>query len=165
MRWDAGPWAPQRSNHSFVSSYWVAGEHIHTAPDVYAEEIYSEPQADPKAIRVGRRLGLLIVDQFEYPPPFLVVPRLIAAATGDFWNFRRVWFALNLAVVVAGLIIVAARFDRALGTGARWLTPFALVAPAMMVTLIMGNVQLAIIAASMIAMVLFDRGRSAAGGA
>ena len=94
-----------------------------------------------------------------------MLPRLIAATTGDFWGFRRAWFALNLTIVLAGLIIVALRFDRALGTGARWLTPFALVAPAMVITLIMGNVQLAIIAASMIAMVLFERGRHAAGGA
>jgi hypothetical protein len=165
VTWEASPWLPQRSVHSCVSSYWVASEHIHTATDIYAEEIYSEPQADPKAIRIGRRLGPLIVDQFEYPPPFLVLPRLIAATTGDFWGFRRAWFALNLAVVLAGVIIVALRFDRALGTGARWLTPFALVAPAMVITLIMGNVQLAIIAASMMAMVLFERGRHAAGGA
>ena len=147
-----------------MSSYWVACENIHTAPDVYAEDIYSTPQADPKAIRIGRRLGPLVVDQFEYPPPFLVLPRLIAAATGDFWSFRRFWFALNLGIVVAGLLMVATRFDRALGTASRWLTPFALLAPAMVITLIMGNVQLAIIAASMIAMVLFERGRHAAGG-
>ena len=164
MRWEAGPWTPQRSNHSCVSSYWVACEHIHTAADIYAEEIYSLPQADPKAIRTGRRIGPLIVDQFEYPPPFLVLPRLMAAVTGDFWGFRRLWFALNLAVVVAGLIIVAMRFDRELATCSGWLTPFALLPPAMVVTLIMGNVQLAIIAASMIAMVLFERGRYAAGG-
>ena len=164
VRWEARPWTPQRSNHSCVSSYWVACEHVDTASDVYAEKIYSMPQADPRAIRVGRHIGPLIVDQYEYPPPFLVLPRLIAAGTGDFWGFRRVWFALNLAVVVAGLIIVATRFDGALATGALWLTPFALLAPAMVSTLIMGNVQLAIIAASMIAMVLFERGRYAAGG-
>jgi hypothetical protein len=164
-RWDASPWTPQRSNHSCVSSYWVACAAVRIAPDVYAEEIYSIPQADPAAARVGRPIGPFVIDQYEYPPAFLVLPRLIASATGDFWTFRRVWFALNLAVVVAGLVIVAARFDRALGTYARWLTPFVLVAPAMVITLVMGNVQLAIIAAAMIAMVLFERGRHAAGGA
>ena len=163
-RWEPAPWTPQRSNHSCVSSYWVACDVVHAAPDVYAEEIYSMPQADRTAPRVGRQFGPLLVDQYEYPPPFLVLPRLMAAATGDFWSFRRLWFALNLAVVAAGLVIVAARFDGALGTHARWLTPFVLVAPAIVITLIIGNVQLAIIAASMIAMVLFERGRHAAGG-
>jgi hypothetical protein len=162
--WDASPWMPQRSNHSCVSSYWVACDTVRTTADIYAEEIYSIPQANPAAARVARPIGPLLIDQYEYPPPFLVLPRLTAAVTGDFWSFRRLWFALNLAVVLAGLVIVAARFDRALGTGARWLTPFVLVAPAMIVTVVMGNVQLAIIAASMIAMVLFERHRHAAGG-
>ena len=163
-RWDASPWTPQRSSHSCASSYWVACEAVRTTPDIYAEEIYSFPQHDPAAERLARPIGPLLVDQYEYPPPFLALPRLMAAVTGDFWGFRRLWFALNLAVILAGLIMVAVRFDRALGTGARWLTPFVLVAPAMMITVVMGNVQLAIIAASLIAMILFERGRHAAGG-
>jgi alpha-1,2-mannosyltransferase len=163
-RWTASPLTPQRSEHSCVSAYWVACGAIRTAPDIYAEEIYSVPQANAAAVRVARPIGPLWVDQYEYPPAFLALPRLIAAATGDFWGFRRFWFALNLAVVVAGLLMVAVRFDRALGTHARWLTPFVLVAPAIIITLVIGNVQLAIIAASMIAMILFERGRHAAGG-
>ncbi len=164
-RWEGRPWTPQQSKHSCVSSYWVACDHIRTAPDIYAEAIYSLPQVDPRAPRVPRPIGPLAIDQYEYPPPFLVLPRLIAAVSGDFWGFRRIWFALNLAVIVAGLVVVAARFDRALGTYARWLTPFALLAPAMVITLLMGNIQLAIIAASMLAMVLFESGRHAGGGA
>ena len=147
-----------------MSSYWVACDRIGSARDIYAEEIYSLPQVDPSAPRVGRPLGPLIVDQYKYPPSFLVLPRLIAAATGDFWGFRRVWFALNLAVVAAGVILVAARFDRALATHALWLTPFALLASSIIITLVMGNVQLAIVAMSMIAMLMFDRRRHAAGG-
>jgi hypothetical protein len=163
-RWDGRPWTPQRSNHSCVSSYWIACEHIRSAPDVYAEEIYSVPQVNPRAPRQARPIGPLLIDQFEYPPAFLVLPRLIAAMTGDFWGFRRVWFALNLAAVVAGVILIAARFDRALGTRALWLTPFVVLPPAIVSTFVMGNVQLAIIAISMVAMVLFERQRHAAGG-
>src|SRR5829696_6315081 len=99
-RWEGRPWTPQRSNHSCVSSYWIACEHIRSAPDVYAEEIYSIPQVNRAAPRLPRPIGPLLIDQFEYPPAFLVLPRLIGAVTGDFWGFRRVWFALNLAAVV-----------------------------------------------------------------
>ena len=164
-RWNASPLTPQRSNHSCVSSYWVACESVRTAPDIYDEVIYSVPTADPTAARVARPIGPLLIDQYEYPPPFLVLPRLLAAATGDFWSFRRLWFALNLAVIVAGLVLVGARLDRTAGTHATWLTPFVLVPPAMIVTIIMGNIQLAVIAAALIAMVLFERGRHVAGGA
>jgi alpha-1,2-mannosyltransferase len=163
-RWEGRPWTPQRSNHSCVSSYWIACEHIRGAPDIYAEEIYSIPQVNPAALRVPRPIGPLLIDQYEYPPVFLVLPRLIGGATGDFWGFRRVWFALNLAAVVAGAILIAARFDGALGTHALWLTPFVGLAPAIVITLVMGNVQLAIIAVSMIAMVFLERERHAAGG-
>ncbi|HUR22016.1 MAG TPA: hypothetical protein VMZ90_14470, partial [Vicinamibacterales bacterium] len=143
--WGAGVLTPQRSNHSCASAYWVACDAVRTRPDVYAEEIYSVPQANPAAPRVGRPLGPLIIDQYEYPPPFLVLPRLIAAATGDFWGFRRVWFVLNLAAILAGVILLARRFDRPQGTYAVMLTPFVLLAPSTMITLVMGNVQLAII--------------------
>ena len=164
-QWQGRPWTPQRSDHSCVSSYWVACDRIRDAPDIYAEEIYSVPQADPSARRVGRRIGPLLVDQYEYPPAFLLLPRVIAAGTADFWGFRRVWFALNLAVVAIGLILVARRLDGALSTDALWLTPFVLIPPAIMITFVMGNVQLATIAISMIAMLLFERARPAAGGA
>src|SRR5215204_1780744 len=134
-RWEGRPWTPQRSNHSCVSSYWIACEHIRSAPDVYAEEIYSIPQVNRAAPRLPRPIGPLLIDQYEYPPAFLVLPRLVGVVTGDFWGFRRVWFALNLAAVVAGVILIAARFDRALGTHARWLTPFVVLAPAIVITL------------------------------
>jgi alpha-1,2-mannosyltransferase len=163
-RWDGRPWTPQRSNHSCVSSYWIACAHIRSAPDVYAEEIYSIPQVNRAAPRLPRPIGPLLIDQYEYPPAFLVLPRLVAVMTGDFWGFRRVWFALNLAAVAAGVVLIAARFDRALGTHALWLTPFVAVAPAIVITFVMGNLQLAIIAVSMIAMVLFERKHHAAGG-
>jgi len=163
-QWEGRPWTPQRSNHSCVSSYWVACERIRTAPDIYAEEIYSFPQVNAAAPRLARPIGPLLIDQYEYPPAFLVLPRIIGAATDDFWGFRRVWFALNLVAVAAGLILIGARFDRALGTHALWLTPFVLVPPAIVITLILGNIQLAIIAVSMIAMALFERQRHAAGG-
>ena len=60
-------------------------------------------------------------------------------------------------MVVAAVILVARRFDRALGTHALALTPFVLLAPAVVITFIIGNVQLAIIAVSMVAMLMFER--------
>ena len=48
-----------------------------------------------------RKLGPLNVDNYEYPPPFLLVPRILGLVTPDFWGFRRLWFALNFGLVVA----------------------------------------------------------------
>lgn len=162
--WDSRPWTPMRSSHSCASAYWMAAQAVDRTPRIYDDEIYNLPQADKTAPRLGRRLGPLVIDNYEYPPAFLAVPRLLARG-GDFWTFRRAWFALTLAVTVVGLVVVARRFDEAQGTKALWLSPFVLVAPAMVITLVMGNVQLAIIASALIAMVLFERGRYASGGA
>jgi uncharacterized membrane protein len=88
----------------------------------------------------------------------------LARATSDFWGFRRVWFALNLAGIVVGLVLIARRLDRALGTHTVWLTPWVLAAPSVIGTLQAGNVQLLFIVASAVALLLFERRRTALGG-
>ena len=110
-------------------------------------------------------LGPFLVDVYEYPPTFLPLPRLMAAATPDFWQFRRLWFALNLAGVALCLVAIARRFDTALGTQAVWLTPWVLASPAIVGTLQAGNVQLLFVGAAVAAMLLFERQRHAFGGA
>ena len=90
----------------------------------------------------------------------------MAAATPDFWQFRRLWFALSLAGVTLSLFAIARRLDTALGTQAVWLTPWVLVpVRAIIGTLQAGNVQLLFIGAAVAAMLLFERQRHAVGGA
>jgi hypothetical protein len=148
-----------------VSAYWVAATAVDGTPNVYADALYSMPQADPTARRQPLRMGPLNVDVYEYPPTFLPLPRLMAAATANFWQFRRLWFALNLAGVVVCLIAVARHIDAALGTQALWLTPWVLASPALVGTLQVGNAQLLFISIAVAAVLLFERGRHAAGGA
>jgi hypothetical protein len=162
--WTAHPWRPMQSRHSCVSSYWMAGVEVRNIPSIYDESLYSEPQADPKATRRAKLLGPFNIDQYEYPPPFLLLPRATTLVAPDFWSFRRLWFALNLAIVVIAAVAVARRVDSALGTHAIWLVPFVIAAPPAMVTFMAGNIQLAIIALSMLAMRLFERDRPVAGG-
>lgn len=161
--WTATPWRPWQSIHSCVSSYWVAARMATTAPNLYAESVY-RPRPEPDKPRKPN-LGPFLVDVYEYPPTFLPLPRLMAAATPDFWQFRRLWFALNLAGVALCLVAIARRFDTALGTQAVWLTPWVLLSPSIVGTLQAGNVHLLFIAAAVAAMLLFERQRHAAGGA
>ena len=163
--WSARPSAPMPSAHSCVSSYWVAAQRVTEVPNVYAEVLYSLPQTDPTARRTARKLGPLLVDNFEYPPPFLLASRLLGWVTADFWGFRRLWFGLNLAIVALAAVAVARRLDTRLGTHAVWLVPFVIAGPATIATLQVGNVQLAVIAVTLLAMYCIDRGAHAAGGA
>jgi len=163
--WTPGPLAPLPSVHSCVSAYWIACTNVEAVPDIYAKTLYELPQADPTARRTGRMLGRFQIDNYEYPPPFLLLPRLMGLVAPDFWSFRRLWFALNLAVVVAGAIAVARRLDGRLGTHALWLTPFVIAGPATIATFQAGNVQMAMIAITALAMWAFDRRAPALGGA
>ena len=163
--WAGTPWRPWLSAHSCVSSYWLAATQVTATPNVYDDALYSQPQADPTARRQPRRMGAFNVDVYEYPPTFLPLPRLMAAATTDFWQFRRLWFAFNLAGVALCLVAIARRFDTALGTQSVWLTPWVLVSPTIVGTLQSGNVQFARHRAAAAAMLLFERRRHAAGGA
>jgi alpha-1,2-mannosyltransferase len=113
---------------------------------------------------VARMMGPLRIDAYEYPPTFLLLPRVLARITPDFWGFRRLWFALNLAIVVGVAVALARRLDRALGTHAVWLTPFVIAAPPIVSTFQAGNVQLAIIAVSALAMLLLERRACVVGG-
>jgi hypothetical protein len=161
--WRAGAPRPWQSGHSCVSCYWVAAKRAPSVPDLYLDTVY-RPVVRPDVPRTPN-LGPFFVDVFEYPPTFLPLPRLLALATPDFWGFRRLWFALNLAGVVAGLVLIARRVDAAFGTHALWLTPWAMLAPSVIGTLQVGNVQLLFLAQSAIAMLLFERRRHALGGA
>ena len=161
--WAATPWRPWPSIHSCVSSYWVAARMAPLVPNLYAESVY-RPRPEPDKPRKPN-LGPFLVDVYEYPPTFLPLPRLMAAVTPDFWQFRRLWFALNLAGVALCLVAIARRFDTALGTQAVWLTPWVLLSPSIVGTLQAGNVHLLFVAAAVAAMLLFERQRHAAGGA
>ena len=162
--WMGSPWLPIRSSHSCLSAYWIAGDVVRRAPDIWDDALYNLPEPDPTKPRRPRPLGPVQVDNYEYPPPFLVLPRALALVAPGFWRLREVWFAVNLAIIAAGLIAVGWRVDRKLGTHAVWLTPAVLGVPAMIATLQIGNVQLAVIAAAMLAMLLFERRQPAAAG-
>jgi hypothetical protein len=162
--WSPHLWAPMQSRHSCMSSYWVACRAIEEGRDVFDETLYSQPQSDPAAPRTARALGPFAIDVYEYPPTFLTLPWAMRLVSPDFYAFRRLWFALTLAVVVVGIVAVAWRLDRTLGTHSVWLTPLVLAAPPIIATLQMGNVQLAVIAAAMAAMLLFERRWYVAGG-
>jgi hypothetical protein len=150
--------------HSCLTAYHIAAELVGTA-NVYEGSLYSVPDSGTGP-RTPRKLGPFNVDVFEYPPQFLLLPRAFQLLTPDFMDLRLLWFAFSCGVLLAGLIVVPAQIGGAIGTRALLLSPLLWIAiPGTLSTLQKGNVQIVIIAASMIAMVLFARGRKATGAA
>ena len=111
--WSLFPGNPFLVRHSCVSAYYVAARAVTQVPDVYDNALYSFPQVETTGPRNARMLGPFRVDPYEYPPTFLPIPRLLQRLAPDFFDFRRLWFALNLLVVAVGLIAVARRVDTA----------------------------------------------------
>jgi hypothetical protein len=134
-------------------------------PNVYAYELYSFPAESPTAIRKPRPIGSFNIDAYEYPPPFLLMPRTLAILVPDFLRFRMIWFALNGAVLVIGLVVVARMLGPVAGTRALLLAPLVVASDLTVGTLQIGNLQAIVFSIAMIAMVLLAQHRYAAGGA
>ncbi|HEY1966063.1 MAG TPA: glycosyltransferase family 87 protein, partial [Acidobacteriaceae bacterium] len=158
-----GPGLPV--THSCVSAYFVAAQSVPTVPDVYREELYSLASERPDAIRKAKRIGSFNVDVYEYPLPFLLLPRALEILAPEFLHFRMVWFALNGAVVLAGLLAVVRVIGPVAGTRALLLSPLIFASDHMISTLQIGNLQAMVIALAMLAMVFLARHRYLTGGA
>jgi alpha-1,2-mannosyltransferase len=81
------------AKHSCLSAYYVAARSVATVPNVYAWELYSFPDVDPTAPRNPRPIGSFDIDAYEYPPPFLLLPRTLAILAPEF--LPSVWSGLR----------------------------------------------------------------------
>ena len=123
--WPAGVARPWQSGHSCVSAYWVAAQQATAVPDLYRRHSLPAGDAVPAcdACRTSVRSSSTCSSTRRRS---CRCPACWSLGTPDFWRFRRLWFALNLAGVVLGLVAIARRVDAPLGTHAVWLTPWVL---------------------------------------
>ena len=147
-----------RRTHSCFSAYaesarFAAGG----GHDIYERDLY-RPGGVPRAI------GPLQVDPFHYPPPFLLLPEAIRQVAPDFWNFRRLWFALQALVLAGAVIGLAAWIGGVQGAFALLAGLLVLASPHAAATLQQGNFQLTAIPLAVVAIALLLSGRHAAGG-
>jgi len=159
------PSSDWEARHSCLSAYFVAARAAGRVPNIYADSLYTRPDDDPKTIRKPLMIGPFNIDVYEYPPPFLLLPRALRLAFPDFMRFRMMWFGLNSTVVLLAMLVLARALGPGAGTRALLLSPLVWVALPTLSTLQKGNAQALIIAISVIALALFDRRRWAAGGA
>lgn len=156
---------PARIDHSYVSSAFSG----HSCLLAYTEGTRLARAGDRNIYQMseyrGRTVGLLRVDAYHYPPPFLLLPGAIDLVTHDFAALRAVWFMMQ-ALVFAGAGLFVARWiggePGAWAAGGLWLL---LASSPAISTLQVGNFQLTVVPLAMIAMVLLYRDRIAAGAA
>jgi hypothetical protein len=159
------PSSTWETEHSCVSAYYIGGQAAPSAPDVYDNSLYSMPDDDPTQLRKARMIGPFKIDVYEYPPPFLLLPRTLQLLTPDFTHYRMIWFGFCGGVVLLAFVVVVRFMSPAAGTRALLLSPIVWLSFPMISNLQKGNAQATVIAASMLAMVLLARRREAAGGA
>ena len=166
VRCSSMPTSRWEVEHSCLTAYFVAAEAASSQANIYDNSLYSAPGDDLTGPRKARMIGPFKIDVFEYPPQFLLLPRALLLLTPDFMDFRMLWFALNGGVLLLALVVIAQFLGPADGTRALLLWPLVWISlPTTISTLQKGNVQILVIAASMLAMVLFERRRWWAGGA
>ncbi|MBW8807561.1 MAG: DUF2029 domain-containing protein [Lysobacter sp.] len=140
--------------HSCYSAYWQAAELAREgAANLYDTALYTGSVDHIK------------LDEFMYLPQFVLLPEIGLLLGGDFYSMRAVWFGLEAAITMAALWSLARWIGAGVGRRAWLLIPAVMLSSPILVTLQVGNFQLAAIAMSVLAMIQFERGRNALGGA
>ena len=70
--------------HSCLTAYFVAADVVRRTPNVYDTALYAAPDDDPTKPRKPQMMGIFRVDQYEYPPPFLLAPRALSVVAPGF---------------------------------------------------------------------------------
>ncbi len=153
--------------HSCLTAY----VHASTLSRQHVDNLYAESfwqGADGRPARSGgadNPYRPFLLDYYAYPPPFLLVMAPLVPLDGDYTAQRALWFGLNGLLLAVGLWIVARWLD---GPGTHrvlLLAPIFFASLPVLVTLQVGNFQIAVVMISILAMVAFQRERAALGGA
>ncbi len=104
------------------------------------------------------------LDNFSYPPPFLLVASLLAPLEGDFFAQRALWFGLNGLLLAVGLWVAARFGDGSDSHRALLLAPLFFGSLPILLTLQIGNFHIAAAVLAIIALVAIERGQTALGG-
>jgi hypothetical protein len=131
-------------------------------PNVYLSDLY--PGLNPEAETHATVANLTPEDPYQYPPQFLLLPRLAMAVSNDFYLIRSLWFAVQ----ALGFLLVAFLFARwyggASGRVAAWLIPAIWISVPSMLNFQYGQFHVSTIALAAAALIAFDRRRAVLGG-
>lgn len=164
----ASAFAPTLRYHACSGAYMRAGELAVAGVDnLYAAERWPSLGGTGEFAAAAERYAPFGLDAYAYPPTFLVLIRPFVALR-DFSAQRALWFGLNALMLAYGLWTVAAwvgERDPVAGTRVILLSLLLWASPLVLITLQAGNLHVAMVAATAVAMIHFERERRALGGA
>jgi alpha-1,2-mannosyltransferase len=146
-----------RRSHSCFSAYAESARFA----DEGQQNIYERALYIPSGGQ--RSIGPLKVDPFHYPPPFLLLPEALRVVAPDFWDLRRLWFAMQALTLAAAVVGLAGWIGGMQGGFALLAGILVLASPHTAATLQQGNFQITAIALALVAIVLLMSGLTATG--
>lgn len=172
LRWgSAYPPVEFGVRHMCLSAYVYAADLTRRgAANVYAEEHYpaynvGEAEGMRRSSTGVVNLAPHIRDAFEYPPPFLLLPRAALLLTNDFMSIRTGWFMLQAALFIAFALALASRVGGTRGMLAGLLLPGLLASFPFMFNFQFGQFQLVTVVLAVGGMLAISAGRDRLGGA
>ena len=153
---------PYFARHMCLPAYIYGAElNERGDPNIYATEHYLalNPDAAPET-----RFDMLAEDPFQYPPPFLLLPRLATWLSGDFQAIYAVWLTIQITAFLAVAVALARWVGGRAGSLAALSLPLFLLAVPTLSNLQYGQFHLMAILLTVAAMLAFDSGRNALGG-
>lgn len=126
---------------------------------------YGSNGLPPAPGEAAPRYAPFALDNFSYPPTFLLLASPLTLWEGDFLAQRAVWFGLDGLLLALGLWVVARFVEGPRAHRVLLLAPLFFGSLPLLVTLQIGNFHLAAVMLAMLAMVAVERGRATSGGA
>jgi|GEM_PF-397875 len=157
------------TRHPFYAKHECANAYVYGAElDRRGEEnVYDPchyPGLNPEAEPTTEIAGLSPEDPFQYPPPFLLLPRLAIELTADHGAIRMAWFGLNVTLCLAAMIALSTWVGGRTGMLAGILTPAVLASFPVLHDFQYGQVHFAAVALAVLGSVAFQTGRRPLGG-
>ena len=172
LRWgSAYPPVEFGVRHMCLSAYVYAADLSRRGvSNVYAEEHYpayssERPGGARPVFSSVANLTSYVRDAFEYPPPFLLLPRLALVLTNDFLIMRTGWFLIQTTLFCAFALALASWVGSSRGTLAGLLLPGMLSSFPFLFNFQFGQFHLFALLLAGGGMLAFEVGRNRLGGA
>ncbi len=151
--------------HMCQSAYVYAADlHGQGEENIYDAALYPllSPGAQKRA--TVENLDRYVDDPFQYPPPFLLLPRAGLVVTNDYLTLRTAWFVVQALGFALVLVLVALWVKDACGMSPAFLIPAVWLSFPAMMNLQQGQFHLAMILLAVAALLAFETRRLALGG-
>lgn len=155
---------PDETDHECGTSYFYAIElHDRGEQNIYLSDHYPalnrdiEPQTEIE--------GMNVEDAYQYPPQFLLLPKLLLTITHDFPTIRIIWFSLQIIGIAIVFLLLAHWVGEVTGRWMAILTPLVIVSPCALYAFQYTQFHFIAIALAIAGMLAFEKNYNALGGA